>query len=203
MIIDETTYELSENNYIKSETIKKQIVIAHTSTSDMLHMVKWKNRLNGRYNKTAAFTINAAGNIYRHFDPIYTSNFFEHPEFNKKTIVILLENEGWLLKDVEKNEFINWIGHIYNRIDAVYEKRWRGYTYWAPYTKEQFDSTLELCKMLCEEFYIPKVAVSHNTKLDNINNLEGVIYRSNLEKYHTDLSPAWKCEEFKYKFENK
>ncbi len=202
MIIDESTYSLSENNFINSETIKKQIVIAHTSSSDMEHITKWKTRLNGRYNKTAAFTIDAAGNVYRHFDPIYSSGFLGHIELDKKSIVILLENEGWLSKDTEKNEFINWIGHIYNRPEAVYEKRWRGYTYWAPYTEKQFNSTLELCKTLCDEFFIPKVAVPHNTRLDNINNLEGVLYRSNLEKYYTDLSPAWNCEGFKFKLEN-
>lgn len=201
MIIDTNTYKLSENNFIKDETIKKQIVIGHTSNSDMRHFMKWENRLNGKYTKTASFTIDFEGNIYQHFDPIYTSTFFENIEFNKKSIIILLENEGWLLKDVEKNQFINWIGHIYNRPDSVLEKKWRGYSHWAPYTSKQTESVLELTKNLCNEFLIPNVTIPHNTKLEKINNLNCVIYRSNLEKHYTDLSPAWNCEEFKYKLE--
>ena len=201
MIIDEKSYELSELHYIKSETIKKQIVLAHTSNSDMRHVSKWNSRFNGRYNKTAAFTIDVAGNIYRHFDPIYTSNFFGNLEQDKKSIVILLENEGWLTRDVEKNQFIDWVGHIYNKPEMVVEKRWRSQTYWAPYTDAQMDSVVKLAGKLCEDFYIPKLAIPHNTKIDGADSFEGVLYKSNLEKYYTDLSPAWNCESFKYKLE--
>ena len=74
MIIDTTTYTLSDKHYIKEQTNKKQIVIGHTSTSQMRHVTKWENRLNGEYKKTAAFTISKDGNIYQHFDPIYFSN---------------------------------------------------------------------------------------------------------------------------------
>lgn len=202
MLIDETTYILPDANYVKVETIKKQIVIAHTGSIDMRHIPKWKHRLNGKYNKTAAFSIDVAGNVYRHFDPIYFSKFIGELELDKKSIIILVENEGWLSKNTENGEFIDWIGHIYSKPESVYEKRWRGHEYWAPYGVEQFESTLELVKKLCDEFFIPKTSVPHNTKLDNINNLEGVLYRSNLEKYYTDLSPAWNCEKFKYKLEN-
>mgnify|MGYP000364457399 CR=1 FL=1 len=55
-------------------------------------------------------------------------------------ITIVLENEGWLNKDlVSKNKYINYVGHIYNRTDSVIEKNWRGQKYWAPFTKEQIN----------------------------------------------------------------
>lgn len=202
MVIDKTSYELSTNNYINEETIKHQIVLGHTSTNDMLHVTKWKNRLNGNYKKTAAFTIDIGGGIYRHFDPIYFSNILGNIEFDKKSIVILLENSGSLIKDGENNQFIDWIGHIYNKPEKVIEKRWRNYQYWAPYTDEQVISTVELVKSLCKEFYITKFVIPHNTKLNQLDDFEGVLYRSNLEKYNTDLSPAWNFEEFKNKLEN-
>ena len=59
-MIDEKTYELPETNYFKEQTIKKQIIIAHSSLSEMNHIIKWKHRLNGHYKKTAAFTIDLA-----------------------------------------------------------------------------------------------------------------------------------------------
>ena len=106
MILDEKKYVLSENNYIREETNKTQIVIGHTFNDQMRHFIGWQNRYNGKYKKTAAFTIDAAGLIYRHFDPIFKSNFFELEDLNNKSIIILLENYGWLEKDVEKKEYI-------------------------------------------------------------------------------------------------
>jgi len=201
MKIDIKKYSLPENNYINVETIKKQIIIGHTGTNKMRHYQKWTNRLNGKYKRTAAFTIDAAGKVYRHFDPIYFSDFLGNLELDKKSIVILLENEGWLAKEGDKNEFINWIGHIYNNPDEVIEKRWRGYLHWAPYAKEQVNATINLVSELCDEFFIPKFAIPHNTKIENIDEFNGVLYRSNLEKHYTDLSPAWNCENFKHKLE--
>lgn len=201
MILDENTYLLPDSNYIKSETIKKQIIIGHTSSSNMTHYMKWTNRLNGGYKKTAAFSIDSNGVIFNHFDPIFFSDFTGNLDFDKKSIVILLENDGWLIKNNEKKQYINWIGDIYNKPDLVVERRWRNYSYWAPYTSQQFNSALELITKLCDEFYIPKVAIPHNTKVDKYDNFQGVLYKSNIEKHFTDLSPAWNCEEFKYKFE--
>lgn len=202
MIIDENKYKLSVKNYIETETIKRQIIIGHTGVGQESLAHKWANRLNGKYTKTAAFTIDKLGNIYKHFDPLYCSNILGNVEQDKKSIVILLENEGWLVKDSEKNSYINWVGHIYNKPEDIFEKKWRNYSYWAPYTKEQFESTLKLVDKLCDEFYIPKIAVPHNTKIDILDTFSGVLYKSNIEKHYTDLSPAWKFEEFKYKLEN-
>jgi hypothetical protein len=203
MKIDDKKYKLGEDNYTNVETIKKQIVIGHTSTSKMRHFDKWSNRLNGKYKKTAHFTIDINGNVYKHFDPTYFSETFGDIELDKKSIVILLENDGWLIKDSKKNEFINWIGHIYNKPDLVVEKRWRGYFYWAPYSTEQVNAALNLVNQLCEEFYIPKFVVPHNTKIEELDNFNGVLYKSNIEKHYTDLSPAWNCEDFKHKLEKK
>jgi N-acetyl-anhydromuramyl-L-alanine amidase AmpD len=201
MIINKETYALEESNYIKIESIKKQIVIANTFNHDMKHVIGWKKRHNGNYKKTAAFTIDAAGVVYNHFDPIFQSKYFGNVDLDTKSIVILIENDGWLFNDSEKNIFITWIGNIYNKPKEIFEKRWRGYTHWANYTKEQFDSCVSLTKMLCDEFYIPNNVVSHNTKIDGVLDFNGVLYKSNIEKYYTDISPAWDFEQFKNKME--
>ena len=201
MIIDTTTYKLSNSNFIEEETIKKQIMIGHTGTHNMNHFTKWVNRLNGTYKKTAAFTIDLSGNVYQHFDPIYFSPILDNLDMDKKSIVILLENDGWLVKDTEKNHFINWIGNIYNKPDDIIERKWRGYSYWVPYTIKQMESAVLLANKICEEFFIDKFAIPHNIKLDTLDDFKGVLYRSNIEKYYTDLSPAWNCELFKSKLE--
>lgn len=201
MIIDDITFSLSENNYNVIETKKTQIVIGHTFTSDMKHVIGWKKRYNGKYKKTAAYTISAAGFVYKHFDPKYSSDFLDTKELNDKSIVILVENNGWLTKDVEKNQYITWVGNIYNRPVEISEKRWRNYKYWDSYSDEQFEATLSLVNSLCEEFGIPKTVIGHNTKIDNFFEYKGVLYRSNLEKHYTDLNPTWCFEKFKNKLE--
>ena len=143
-----------------------------------------------------------AGCVYRHFDPKYYSNIIGNSELDKRNIVILLENEGWLTKNEKENKFIDWVGYIYNRADEVVEKKWRNQLYWAPYTNQQIDSTINLVTKLCNDFNIKKIAIPHNTKIDDAENFEGILYRSNLEKHYTDLSPAWSCEDFKYRLEN-
>jgi hypothetical protein len=55
--------------------------------------------------------------------------------------------------------------------------------------------------MLCDEFFIPNMAISHNTKVDTLSDFQGVVYKSNIEKYYTDLTPAWDFENFKNKLE--
>lgn len=201
MVIDKTTYVLSVDNYIPIISNKTQIIIGHTSNNNMKHFIGWKHRYNGLYKKTAPYTITKSGIIYQHFDPKYSSKYFIDKKMNDRSVIILLENDGWLSKDIEKNVFITWVGDIYNTSSEVVEKKWRGHTYWSKYTTEQIQSTQELVKMIANEFSIPLTSISHNTKIDKLVEHEGVIYNSNLDKNKTDLNPSWDFESFKNKIE--
>ena len=202
MIIDGEKYKLPNTNFLQIENVKKQIVIGHTFNRDMRHFHGWLHWHHIKYLITAAFTIDAAGVIYKHFEPKYQSKYLNDLNLDSKSIVILLENDGWLVKDISKNRYINWVGDIYKKPNEIIEKKWRGYSYWAPYSNEQIESSEFLVKVLCEEFNITMTSVMHNTKIDSFNGYEGVIYKSNLEKHYTDLSPAWDCTIFKEKIEN-
>jgi len=202
LIIDKESYKLSEKNYNNEVTVKKKIVIGNTFSTDMRHCIGWNKRWNGRYTKTAMFTIDVEGNIYQHFSPNYYSNFLDDIFLSESIISIVLENEGWLMKDLKgENKYINYVGHIYNRKDSVFEKRWRNHKYWAPYTQKQKDSTYKLVKQLCLEFDIPLKVINHNTNFDGVESYNGILYKSNFEKYYTDVSPAWDCLEMKNKIE--
>jgi hypothetical protein len=200
MVIDDTKYVIPSNNYIKTETIKKQIILGDTFNHDMRHVFGWLHRFNGRYKKTAPFTINKDGVVYKHFEPKYKSLFFGVNDLDDKSIVILLENDGWLVKDNQKNEFITCIGDIYNKPDVI-NKKWRGYDYWCPYTEKQIESAVSLIKMLCNNFGIPMTSINHNTKIDKLFDYTGVLYKSNLSREYTDLNPTFDCVEFKNKIE--
>lgn len=198
-MIDDKTYVLPLNHYTPIRMDKKLIILGHTYNRDMRHYQAWLNRYNGKYSKTAAFTISREGVIYEHFEPYYYSNFLGDTKLDKQSIVILLENVGWLEKDNLGNLY-NWLGDIYNSPEEVIEKKWRNHSFWAPYTENQVKATEILVDYLCLFFKIPKNVISHNTKIEELNDYNGIIYRSNISKNYTDLSPSWDFESFKEKF---
>ena len=202
MIIDSKTYQLSDSNYIPFESHKNKIVLGHTNNHDMRHFIGWQKRLNGKYKKTAHYTISFDGTVYQHFNPKYYSNYFKYHDLNSKSIIVLLENDGNLSKESDSESFITWLGDIYKREDKVIEKKWRNLNYWAPYSQNQLDSALRLTTKLCEDFNIPKETFNHNTKLNELGNFSGVLYKANLEKFYTDLNPSWDFEVFKSKLED-
>lgn len=197
MNIDDKKYALPLNNFINEETKKSKIIFGNTFNHDMRHFKGWLHRNNGKYKKTSAFTISVDGVIYEHFDPKYYSNYFKNNDLNKKSIVILLENDGYLFNDIKNNQFITWVGDIYKEPNKVVEKKWRGLNYWLPYTNEQFVSATELVKMLCMEFDIPLTVIGHNTKVEYLGDFNGILYKSNLDKHYSDLNPFWDFELFK------
>ena len=204
MTINTDDYKLDTSNYIPQGTKKNKIVIGSTYSTKMKHIEGWKTRCNGNYTKTAMFTIGIRGEIYQHFSPNYFSDFMLNPDINETSITILLENEGWLTKDLSnENKYINYVGHIYNRKASIVEKRWRNQNYWAPFTNKQYDAAAELVVELSRGFNIPLDIIAHNTNFDEAPDFEGILYRSNFEKFYTDISPAWDCELFINKVEKK
>jgi hypothetical protein len=201
-MINNKDYILPEKNFNKVETNKKRIVIGNSFSIDMNHYIGWLNRYNGKYQKTAAYTIKLDGTICQHFDPKYYSIITNDEEFDKSTILVILENEGWLSKDLNnENKYITYNGNIYNRVDEVFIKKWRSNRYWAPYTQEQMESSIYLVNKLCDEFEIPKNIINHNTKIYNGYNYEGVLYKSNLNNFYTDVNPSWDFLNFKEQIE--
>lgn len=191
-MINHEKYKLTEKNYFKVETDKKRIVIGNSFSANMDHYIGWLTRYNGTYKKTAMYTIALNGEIYKHFDPKYYSEILGHKPFDESSISILMENEGWLIKDLnEENKYITYVGNIYNRTDEVFVKKWRHNKYWAPYTQKQSDSLIYLINELCNQFDIPKNVIPHNTKIYNGYSHEGILYKSNLNTYFTDVNPSF------------
>ena len=202
MNINLEKYGLDENNYYKTEFNKRQIVLGNSFSEKDYHIKGWKTRLGGDYKKTSTFSIFKNGKVYQHFNPKMYSDFLNNKSVDKKIISIILENQGWLQKDLITNEYFNWVGNIYNKNKDVFEKRWRGFTYWDSYSEKQIISCANLIKYLCEEYNIPKKCVGHNTYIDGVEYFEGIVYRSNYHKECTDLNPSWDFKKFKELIEN-
>jgi len=173
---------------------KFQIVLVHTSRNVDDYLKSISNRFNGKYNKIPHYLIKRDGEVLSLLSNKEYVNFFKDEKINKNTIVISLENLGWLHKEPLKDYYVNWIGDIYN--GEVVDKKWRDYFFWQPYTELQIKSTVFLCNKLFDEIGINKKVIGHNTKINRIENFEGVATRSNYNVNFTDLSPAFDFDYF-------
>jgi N-acetyl-anhydromuramyl-L-alanine amidase AmpD len=173
---------------------KKQIVLSHTSREVQEYLTSLKHRYNGQYDKIPNYIITRTGEILQLLPDNTYSNFLDNESVNKNSIVVCLENLGWLEKKPLTNYYINWKGSIYNQ--QVYEKKWRDFFFWEPYTINQISSTAELCNHLMNEVKIKRQCVTHNTKIDGIVNFDGVVSRSNFDSKYTDLNPSFNFENF-------
>jgi N-acetyl-anhydromuramyl-L-alanine amidase AmpD len=190
---------LFETNF-KEESKKTQIVLTHTSRTLFDYMVSLKFRFGGKPIKLPHYVIGRDGKVIHLLEDTSNGNFTNNDKINSKGIIISLENLGWLEKEPLKNRYINWIGNIYN--GKAFERKWRDYFLWQPYTEVQIDSTILICKKLMEDFNISKKCVGHNTKVNGVNKFEGIVTRSNYTTDVTDLSPAFDFDYFKKSIED-
>jgi N-acetyl-anhydromuramyl-L-alanine amidase AmpD len=179
---------------------KKQIILCHTSREAENFLASLQFRINEKYDKIPNFLITRTGKIFQFLSETSHTNIFKNKNINRNSVVIFLENLGWLEKKPLTNYYINWNGSIYN--EEVYEKKWRDFFIWQPYTIDQLKVTAELCKLLTEELKINKKCVGHNTKIDGIDKYEGIVCRSNFLSHHTDLNPSFNFEIFEKFLEN-
>lgn len=179
---------------------KKQIVLCHTSREVGEYLTSLKFRYNGRYDKIPHYVITKGGTVLQLLDEYSYTNFLFNEKTNQNSIVVCLENLGWLQRKPLSTGYINWNGSIY--IDEVYEKKWRDYFFWAKYKEEQIETCSQLCNSLMDNLKIEKRFVGHNTKVDGVEKFEGIVTRSNFDSRYTDLNPSFDFSSFLKKIEN-
>jgi hypothetical protein len=176
-------------------------VLSNSYSYGLNHMDGWVKRVdNGLYSVTA-YSVDRNGEVYEHFKPSKTHKYI-NDDVDPSTIGITLVNIGYLNLNQYNGTFTNWLNDIHNHDNIVF-KEWRGHIYWEDYTIEQENAVFELVTYLLSEYNIPKRIIPHNTKMDDANYVEGVLYRSNFNKNFLDPSPAWDCEGFKERFGKK
>jgi N-acetyl-anhydromuramyl-L-alanine amidase AmpD len=173
---------------------KKQIILCHTSREVEEYLASLKFRYNSKYDKIPNYVITKNGTILQLLPNDGHTNFFTEDNINRNAIVVCLENLGWLEKKPLTTYYINWKESIYNQ--QVYEKKWRDFFFWEPYTTSQIEKTAELCNNLMTELRINKGCVTHNTRIEGIENFEGIVSRSNFNAKYTDLNPSFNFETF-------
>ena len=173
---------------------KKQIILTHTSRDIEEYHSMLKNRMNGKFDRVPHFIITKNGTVIQKMQTESYSNYFAEPNINRNSIIISLENLGWLEKVPLKDYYTNWIGNIYKGVP--HERKWRDYFLWDPYTQDQMLALAKLSLELVVENKIEKKCVGHNTKLKDVDKITGIVSRSNFDETFTDLSPAFNFEKF-------
>jgi N-acetyl-anhydromuramyl-L-alanine amidase AmpD len=159
-----------------------------------------KFRYNGNFKRIPNYIVTRNGKIIQLLGNTEHSEYFKDPDINRNSIIVSLENLGWLQKEPLTDHYINWIGDIYN--GKVLEKKWRDYFFWQPYTEEQVQSTYSLCGKLLKELKIKSQIVEHNAKIAGIEKFIGIVSKSNFDINYTDLSPAFNFNELLKNIEN-
>jgi N-acetyl-anhydromuramyl-L-alanine amidase AmpD len=195
----EVIEKVIENNF-KNGNKKTQIVLTHTSRNLFDFMTAIKLRFGGKPIKLPHYLIGKDGKILQILDDDKNGKYLNTDKVNNKSIVICLENLGWLEKQPLKNYHINWIGTIYR--EKVFDRKWRNYFFWDPYTEIQLEKTAELCKELSKKHGILTQFIGHNTKIKGVESYMGIITRSNFDEFATDISPAFDFEKFIKLLEN-
>ena len=178
---------------------KHQIILTHTSRNINDYLQSLKFRFNGDFKRIPNYIITREGKILQLLGNSEHSEYFKDPNINRNSIIISLENLGWLQKEPLTDYYINWIGDIYK--GKVFERKWREYFFWEPYTDKQLDSTALLCDKLFNELTIKRQIIEHNTKISGIEKYKGVVTKSNFDVKFTDVSPAFKLDELLKKIE--
>jgi N-acetyl-anhydromuramyl-L-alanine amidase AmpD len=179
---------------LKKEDKKNQILLTHTGRNILDYITSLKYRFNGKPLRSPHYLVTRDGKVIQVLEDYYNSNLSTNDRVNAKSIVVSLENLGWLEKVPLKKHHINWIGNIYK--GEIKDKKWRDYFFWQPYTDVQLEKTAELCKEICEKHKIELRCVGHNTKVKGIESYLGIISKSNFDDFATDLSPAFDFEKF-------
>ena len=179
---------------------KHQIILVNTSRSIHPYLQTLKYRYNGKFTRIPNYIITRTGDILELLEPLNYSQYFNDSSMDQNSIVISFENLGWIQREPLTDYYVNWIGDIYK--GEVYEKKWRDYYFWQPYTTQQVDSCVELCNILFKELSIKNNIIGHNTKINYNPKYEGVLTFSNIDKERTDVSPAFNFEQLIKKIEN-
>jgi N-acetyl-anhydromuramyl-L-alanine amidase AmpD len=179
---------------------KSQIILTHTSRNVENYLASLRYRHNGKYKKIPNYVITKDGKILQLLENNEHSECFSEKNINRNSIIICLENLGWLEKQPLENQYVNWVGDIYK--GKTFERKWRDYFFWEPYPEIQVQSLSILCKSIMKELRMSKDVIEHNTKINGIEKFDGIATRSNYDTYFTDLSPAFNFEDFRKKIEN-
>jgi len=196
-LIDRETYKINDKNYYKEEQPKSQIILSSSNRKGNNFLIRQKKKENGLTTTWNTYTITRDGIIYEHYNPVYYSDFIGDQNIDIKSVSIVLENMGPLLYNDNKDSFYNDLNEKFDgKEEDVFMKEWRGYKYYEPYTKDQYNAVVFLTRLLCLELNITDDTYGHNAHEEGSKYFNGIISKSNLDVNSSDLNPSFDFKKF-------
>ena len=192
--IDRQKHKVDEKNRYKTITEKNQIIIALSLRKSDFHINRLSHKEYGNTKKWCTYSVNREGKVFEHYDPKYYSDFIGSKQIDKKSISIVLENMGSLVKD-DDDHYISWLNEVCPN-DRVIEKKWMSQKYWEIFDDEQLKGVVSLCKKLCKEFKIPKKIIEFHQHHKDTIKFEGIVLKSNYYEDSSSINPLFDIVKF-------
>jgi hypothetical protein len=181
--------ESIEFNFKGVNEKKRQIILTDTKRPYNYYINSLKYRYNKKNPYLPNYVINKSGETYQIMKPENYSLYMNDIDIDKNSIIVSLENLGWLNKNHLDNYYVNWIGDIYK--EEVFEKKWRDRLYWDTYTKIQIQSLVNLIGEIDKKFKLGFDCIGTNVRYDEVKNFKGIVSRSNFDFIYKDVNPSF------------
>jgi hypothetical protein len=177
---------------VETSNKKTQIILAESKRSVKNYINSLKYRYNGKNPYIPNYVVDKEGEIYKILDDNQHTKFMGNDKLDKKSIVIVLENYGWLKKNALENKYLNYVGDIYKK--EVFEKKWRDYLYWDKYEEKQIVSLSNLLIKICDKMNIERECIGTNVRYNEVVDFKGITSKSNYDFVYKDLNPSFNFE---------
>jgi N-acetyl-anhydromuramyl-L-alanine amidase AmpD len=174
---------------IKTSNRKTQIILSETKRSAKNYINSLKYRYNGKNPYIPNYVVDKDGEVFKLINDEQFSNYMDKNEIDEKSIIIVLENYGWLLKNALENTYVNYVGDIYKR--EVFQKKWRDHLYWDKYEEKQIESLSKLLNKICNKMNIEKECIGTNVRFNEVKEFKGIVSKSNYDFIYKDLNPSF------------
>lgn len=184
----------NDNNFTYK---KNKILLLNTSMKEDDYFSRLYTQNQNNY---PHFFINEKGEMFQLYDETkyYNSTITNNLLINRHSIIIAIENLGWLKQvgSIEDNDlgYVNWYNILVPEND-VFKKDYRNQKYWHTYSKNIYTSLKLLLPHLIKKHKIKKDYIKHCFEYENIDEYEGILTRSNICSSYTDVSPAFNFNE--------
>jgi hypothetical protein len=192
--------ESIEFNIMGVNQNKKQIILTDTKRPYNHYINSLKYRYNKKNPYLPNFVISKNGEIIKIMNPENYSNYMNDINIDKDSIIVSLENLGWLNKNNLNNYYVNWIGDIYK--GEVFEKKWRDKMYWDTYTKEQIEALVNLIIELNKNFKFGVECLWTNVRYNEVKTFKGIVSKSNFDFIYKDVNPSFDFKLLKKQLKN-
>ena len=171
------------DNFVKSETDKKYIIICDTLRNDFdKYILSLKKK-----EYSPSYIVKKDGTIHKLYDEKYYSSFTTIEKINKSSIFIALENSGKL--ENTHDGFLNWCNEKIDTKSVEEIITNKEFSYYEKYTKAQTESLAHLILYLGNKHNLNLKQINIRNKEDN-----SIIFLNHIDIFSYSPNPTLNIE---------